>query len=144
MQKGYWNGENATFVGVTYEVTKSEGPLHWQNRHIGQRREGIQITYGKETWIIDNQFGDGYHKVTVGLGSPTCGHKSVFNPINVFEIHDSGITKLIDWAGMEAENQAHDDYIKQVDPEAYERLQSLKKMIAGFNRKLQRNQTNKV
>jgi len=116
MNKGYWNGEHAQFIGVTYEVSKSDGPLHWQNRHVGQRRQGLQITYGTQTWIIDNEFGDGFHKVTSGFGSPTCGHKSVFKPLNIQEIADSEIRTLINWGGMTLENQMHDDYIKTTDP----------------------------
>jgi hypothetical protein len=136
MNKGFWNGEpTATFIGVTYEVTQSDGTYHWQNRHIGQRRQGIQITCGSETWIIDNQFGDGYHKVTSGLGSPTCGHKSIFNPINVTEIPDSEINTELDWKAWDQENEIHDNYIRDTDPATYERLQGLKAMIKkGFQR----------
>lgn len=130
MQTGFWNGEpTATFVGVTYEVVQSDGKMHWQNSHIGNRRQGIQITQGSETWIIDNEHGDGYYKVTKGQGSPRCGHKSIFNPANVVEIPDSEINVAYDSVAIQKENEAHDLFIQQVDPVEYKRLLSLRDMI---------------
>ncbi len=135
MQKGFWNGEQtATFVGVEYEVTQSDGKLHWQNMHVGKRRQGIQITQGGKTWIIDNEHGDGYYKVTDGQGSPRCGHKSVFNPINVVEIPDSNILRNYDAVGIKSENEAHDAFIKETDPDEHKRLQALRETIKGFNK----------
>ncbi len=130
MKKGYWNGEHtATFVGVTYEVTQSDKELHWQNMFIGKRRQGIKITYNKSTWIIDNEHGDGHYKVTVGLGSPQCGHKSIFNPINVIEIPDDEINVKIDVDGFKAEDEAHDKFMEEKNPEEYKKIESLRKFI---------------
>ena len=138
MQNGYWNGEpTATFVGVTYEVTKIEDtPLSWLNSHVGKRRQGIQITYSGQTWIIDNEHGDGYYKVTKGFGSPRCGHKSVTNPINVTEIPDCDINTFYNYPAMRAENEAHDKYIEQINPEEFKRLKSLRSMINRIDKKV--------
>ena len=130
MQKGFWNGEDtATFVGVTYEVTKSDGELHWQNMFIGKRRQGVQITYEGSTWIIDNEHGDGFYKVTFGQGSPRCGHKSIFNPINIVEIPDNEINVEYDIEGLKSESEAHDKFMEEKNPEEFKRMVSLRKMI---------------
>jgi hypothetical protein len=127
--KGYWNGEPATFIGVTYEVTKSEGELHWQNLHVGSRRQGIQITYQGETWIIDNENGDGYYKVTKGYGSPRCGHKSIFNSINIVIIEDLSIITIYNHIGLKLESLAQDEFIKKANPAEFQKLQGLREMI---------------
>ena len=124
--KGFWNGERATFKGVTYEVTKPEVSTWWQSRFIGQRRQGIEVTYEESTWIIDNQHGDGFFKVTRGMGSPRCPHKSIHNPINVEYLNDSEINKMLDTEGLKAESDAHRDWMKENHPELYERSETLR------------------
>ena len=129
--KGYWNGEHATFRGVTYEVTEAkEGKLCWQNQFIGQRRQGIEITYGDSTWIIDNEHGDGHEKVTRGMGSPRCSHKSISNPINVEYIDDSKINDTVDVEGYNKEFNANREWASKADPEAFERSEALRKSIS--------------
>lgn len=127
--KGYWNGSDATFVGVTYEVTKPEELLWWQNMHIGATRQALMVTQQKSVWLIDNEHGDGYYKVTEGMGGFQCGHKSVINPKNVQHIPDFEINVVFDQEGLEAENEKHDQYIKVIDPEEYNRIQGIKRQL---------------
>lgn len=127
--KGYWNGEPATFKGVTYEVTKPATETWWQSQYIGQRRQGIEITYEGATWIIDNQNGDGFFKVTRGMGSPRCPHKSIDNPINLEYLNDSEINKMLDTEGLKTESDAHRNWMKENHPELYERSESLRNHI---------------
>lgn len=124
---GYWNGEKAEIKGVTYEVTEAkEGKLWWQNQFIGERRQGIEITYEGETWIIDNEHGDGFFKCTRGMGSPRCSHKSISNPINIEYIEDSLVKKVVDEKGYNREYHSSQLWKKQTDPALFERLQVLK------------------
>lgn len=134
MNKGFWNGEpTATFVGVTYEVTEPEKPTWWSKQFVGQRRQGIQITYEGHTWIIDNEHGDGYYKVTKGEGSPWCSHKSVSNPINVIEITDDQINKMVDGEGLAKESKAQDDYLEKNFPVEFQHMKGLRAMISKAN-----------
>ena len=129
--QGYWNGEyKAQFRGITYEVTQSEGEFHWQNMHIGERRQGLLILFHNQKWIIDNQYGDGFYKLTIGEGSFQCGHKSVSNPKNIEAIHDSQINTFYDRLGLELEGMADDKVRETINPQEFKRLKALKTMIA--------------
>ena len=134
--KGYWNGEHATFRGVTYEVTEAkEGKLWWQNQFIGQRRQGIEITYRGETWIIDNEHGDGHEKVTRGMGSPRCSHKSISNPINIKYINDSEINNTVDVEAYNKEYHANREWCKKIDPVQFKKSEALRKSLAERRKK---------
>ncbi len=129
--KGYWDGEDATFKGVTYEVTEAkEGELWWQNQFIGQRRQGLEITYGDQTWIIDNEHGDGFYKVTYGKGSPQCGHKSVSNPINIEYINNDDIRQIVNVVALKKESEENRKWAKKVDPVTFEKSEALRKMLS--------------
>lgn len=131
---GYWNGEHATFKGITYEVIESKtGKLHWQNQFIGKRRQGIEISYKNRKFIIDNENGDGYFKVTRGLGSPRCGHKSIFNPINVEYISDLEVNKKLDIDAINQENKNNRIWAKKTCPELFDKSEALRKMIEKGN-----------
>lgn len=127
--KGYWNGEDATFKGVTYEVTEPDVPTWWQGQYVGQRRHGIEVTYGGSVWIIDNEHGDGFYKVTRGMGSPRCPHKSIHNPINVEHLDDSKINMILDIEGIKVEQEAHREWMKKNYPEDFKRSEALRKSI---------------
>jgi hypothetical protein len=130
MLKGYWNGEpTATFEGVNYRVEKAETPTWWQNRVVGTIRQGILITYAGETWLIDNEHGDGYFKVTEGMGSPRCGHKSLGGYTIIDTISDSEIKTAVDRDGLTKEELQHDKWMQENFPETFERLQSLKRSL---------------
>ncbi|MFA6058934.1 MAG: hypothetical protein WC756_12100 [Taibaiella sp.] len=127
---GFWNGvRNIEFTCVTYEVTKADGEVHWQNMFVGQRRQGVFIRTPDDVWIIDNEHGDGIYKVTTGLGSPRCGHKSVVNPINVIPIPEEQWFTKYNVECMRAENDQHDEWIKENYPEQYKKLKVLQDAI---------------
>lgn len=129
--KGYWNGEPATFVGVEYEVKEPEVNTWWQAQYVGEIRQGIEITYGGESWIIDNEHGDGFYKVTRGMGSPRCPHKSVSNiSDNDFTyISDENINTVLDKDMISVEHESHQCYLREHFPEAYKRSQALIKSM---------------
>lgn len=136
MQKGYWNGEYAaTFVAVLYKVGQAETQTWWQNRHIGQERQGILITYRGETWLIDNQHGEGYYKVTLGLGSPNVGHKSIANYEIIRELPENEWKRGIDREALKAESEAHDAWLEKNFPEQFAKLQALKEGLKAHREK---------
>jgi hypothetical protein len=136
MKQGYWNGEpTATFVGVYYRVEKAETETWWQNRVIGTIRQGLLITYRKETWLIDNEHGDGYYKVTDGKGSPQCGHKSLGVYTVLRGIPDDEINTKLDKEGIDQEDHLHDKWLEKKYPEVYKRLQALKKSLNAHREK---------
>lgn len=129
MQKGFWNGEPALFTGVIYEVTASNNPTHWQNRHVGKRRQGIFVHYKRQTFMIDNEHGDGYYKVTKGMGSPARGHHSVENPTNMLHIQDKHINTFYDTAALKKEVEELDQWTKENHPEVYEKIIAIREML---------------
>lgn len=66
----FWRGKfNCTFKVVEYLTGNPRAVSHWQNLYIGKRRQGILLNIeGKEPMLIDNEFGQGFENITVGLG----------------------------------------------------------------------------
>lgn len=128
MLLGYWNGQpTAQFEGITYEVTHVEKtPLHWQNSVVGTRRQGIQIHYEDHKWVIDNEHGEGYYKLTEGKGMWTSGHKTVENPMSVILIPDSDIKKQVNTFGLKREMELHDRWMEEKYPATYKRVLALR------------------
>ena len=133
---GYWNGEPATIKGVIYEVTKPETPTWWQAMHVGKQRQGLQISYSGSVWIIDNEHGDGFFKVTRGMGSPRCGHKSIHNPKFLHYIPADQINRIVDVESIRLESEAHDKWLSENYPEQFAKSQALRSLMDSSNKKL--------
>lgn len=123
---GYWNGEPAKFVGVIYQVSPPQVATWWQAMYIGEERQGIEITYSGETWIIDNEYGDGFFKVTRGMGSPRCPHRSIDAPMKLREIPESEINKILDKIGLEGERLKFDKWLEENYPEQARKSKALR------------------
>lgn len=136
MLTGYWNGDkSATFIGVIYKVDKAPTPTWWQNRVVGTERQGLVITYANQTWLIDNECGDGYYKLTQGFGMWQCGHKSLADYTIVKEVPDEEIITEYNSEKLAEESQLHDEWMEQNYPEDFKRLQALKASIRSFRNK---------
>lgn len=138
MLKGEWGGATGpvTFVGMTYEVMPDiDTPMDWKHVHSHTRRQGLEITANGQTWYIDNQHGDGYYKLTLGMGSPRCGHKSIGNPHDIKYIPDEEIIKVYDERGLSNERRQHARYGKRRDLATYRKLISLVSIATGTENK---------
>lgn len=77
-EKTYWNFEPCEARIVKIIVGNSgrfEKP--WFQPYLGTVREAVEIVQGRQKFYIDNQFDNGWKKVTEGKGSPTWGHSSL-------------------------------------------------------------------
>lgn len=127
---GFWNGEPAKFRGVIYEVVEPDIKTWWFAQFVGKRRQGIEIEYGNQTWIIDNKHGDGFYKVTKGLGSPRVGHKSTGGATSLYCIPENEINKAVDVQGLKKEKELHDSWMKENHPKEHEKSKALKELIS--------------
>lgn len=75
--KTYWNGEPANCRIVNVQVGKAAKKTFWFSKLEGTVREAIQVKIKGESFLIDNENGEGWLKVTVGRGGPHYGHKSL-------------------------------------------------------------------
>lgn len=75
--KTYWNGEPCEASCVDVKVGPSDRPTWWCAKLEGQTRKAVRVSYGKETFYLDNEDGSGWKKVTEGFGSPQWGHASL-------------------------------------------------------------------
>jgi hypothetical protein len=74
----FWNGEPCEARKVRVVVGNSgRFSAPWFSDYIGQEREAVEVTYGGQTFYLDNEDGSGWGKVTVGHGSPSYGHGSL-------------------------------------------------------------------
>jgi hypothetical protein len=96
----YWNGEPTPCRRVVVRVGKATKPSFWHNGLEGTERRAVEIQYGADTYLIDDdegegqpvyderqtamlaqrppqrefRAGDGWLKVTVGEGAPFGPH----------------------------------------------------------------------
>lgn len=127
MIKGFWNGEPAEITGVVYTVTKCDTtPIHWQNSCVGQKRQGVKILHKGSAFIIDNEDGQGYLKVTEGRGLMNYGHKTVMDPMFVREIPDEEVKKVYDDEGNKKQFITHEKWAAKNHPAAYKKLVELR------------------
>lgn len=133
---GFWNGENtATFTAcIVKPKLNAEKPMYWHNVFAGQERQAIEITYGGETWVIDNENGDGYVKVTKGMGSPSYGHKSYSEYDFVSYIPQEDMLIAISPMTEHLEQQKIDDYQKTNFPKEFEENKNLLNMVRSFQK----------
>lgn len=130
IMKGFWNGEPAEIKGLEYTVTEvKETPLHWQNPEVGSRRQAIEVDFRGSKFIIDNEHGVGYSKVTRGRGSFQHGHASVVGPKDVKYIEDSKIYSIIFTINLKQQEQKFDRWAEKNHPEEFKRLKSLRDSI---------------
>ncbi|MEU7771242.1 hypothetical protein AB0C44_07940 [Micromonospora taraxaci] len=71
----YWNGEPTPAVRVRVIVADApQFPQYWARPLVGTERAAVRVTYGGETFYLDDETGTGWRKVTEGHGSPRWGH----------------------------------------------------------------------
>lgn len=121
--KGLWDNYPVEVIGVIYTVTKCVAPpASWQNNKVGTKRQGLKIRQKGYEFLIDNEHGDGYLKVTEGRGSFMYGHKSVVDPISVQEIPDDQIKTVYDQKSLETESYEHDKWVAEHFPDLFKKL----------------------
>ena len=73
----YWNGEKCRARKVRVIVGTPRLATFWYADLVGTERSAVEVSYGKEVFLIDDEDGSGWRKVTSGMGSPRFGHKSL-------------------------------------------------------------------
>lgn len=74
----YWNGELAPARRVTLVVADApQFPLYWARDAVGTTRDAVEVAYDGETFYLDDEFGQGWGKVTAGHGSPRLSHRNL-------------------------------------------------------------------
>lgn len=77
MANTQWNGEPCQARRITAIVADNDAfPQYWARHLVGARRNVVEVTYGGETFYLDNEDGSGWNKVTHG-GSPHWGHSNL-------------------------------------------------------------------
>lgn len=71
-----WNGEPCEARKVVVRVGPSL-PGWWCAGLEGQERKAVEVKGKTSTFCLDNEDGQGWHKVTDGMGSPKWGHSSL-------------------------------------------------------------------
>lgn len=129
--QGFWNGELAFFTACNIKLLYDEENIGWwQNARVGEIIQCIEITYGNQTWVINNDDGHGYFKVTKAMGDPWCPHKSIGKYEFIEYIPESEMIVEID---DDLHYKNHDiewAYMRKVDPN---RFRKLDEMMSKFN-----------
>lgn len=88
---GKWNyTQRVEFSCFEYEVGRVlDKPLHWQNKFVGTKRQGMKVEYGENAFYLDNEDGSAYKKVMNG-GGPELSHRSIssFKVIRWMQKHE--------------------------------------------------------
>lgn len=78
--RAWWNGEEQCWAReVEVIVGKSPKKTWWCAELEGTRRKAIEVKYddSDHTFLLDNEDGSGFFKVTLGRGSPQVGHSGL-------------------------------------------------------------------
>lgn len=77
-EQTYWNGEPCDARRVLVIVGNTgRFSTPWFIDYVGQERHAVEVTYGRETFYLDDEGGHGWRKVTEGRGSPRWSHGSL-------------------------------------------------------------------
>lgn len=77
MSDTFWNGEPIPARKVIVRVGKAMRPTWWCAAYEGDEREAVEVNYGGIIYLLDNENGGGWYKVTTGRGSPFVTHLSL-------------------------------------------------------------------
>lgn len=89
-----WNGEPCEARRITAIVADNTAfPGYWARPFVGARRKAVEVTYGGQTFYLDDEDGSGWNKVTHG-GSPWYPHSGL--TIEPGSIQPRGTTKAAD------------------------------------------------
>lgn len=154
LHDGFWNGEPAKFrvVNIIVGQEPKQSREHFEKHYPGQKRymwfipfmgqtfQAVEITYQGETWYIDNSTGTGLYKVTKGMGSPTCGHASIYPKSVLEEVHPSQWNDFINKDLIESREKEIEEFWLSVDPEDYpkhlEKMKALRDFINKSRKEL--------
>lgn len=135
MKRDYqWHGEPVMVeFGLCTGGLVKDKPLWWTNYECsfspgksGFAIEAVKVIYGKEEFVISNQYGRGVHKLLNG-GWPNLGHGSL--PMDGFMKDDDFAIYEYDEDAFQEYEAKREQWQKKNFPEDYKKIQSLKAMI---------------
>lgn len=131
-ESGWWNGLAAKTTCCIIEVIPStKKPLMWFNAFSGKTRQVVEVHQDDRHFIIDNQHGDGFHKVTEGMGSPSCGSKH-FDEFKLIEYLEPAYwNRIYDEPQLAGETFIIEDYQERTNPEEFRKV---KLLVQGLRR----------
>lgn len=129
-QRCWWNGEMvAYFSVVSYLVRPNETTqTHWQNRIVGEIRQGVFLHINDNMTLFDNEHGDFYEKVMLRYGSPNISHKVVSNYEVLEHLPVTKVNKMLYKDRIKQEEEQHNEWLKDYFPDTYNKLQALKSL----------------
>jgi hypothetical protein len=77
----FWNNEPCDVRHVVVKVGKAEKLSFWYAPLEGQNRLCLEVRQHGRSFLMDNEDGSAWHKVTVGRGTMWLGHKSISGEI---------------------------------------------------------------
>lgn len=90
MAETYWNGEPTPARKVRVRVTEPVATTWWFADLVGTERAAVEVTYGGDTFLLDDEDGSGWRKVTEGRGGPRWPHRSLSGVVLGRCPHDLG------------------------------------------------------
>lgn len=121
-----WNGQpcDVKVIRIVMNGTEDNPVLFWGKAFYGMERQALLVTQGSSQFVIDNEDGTGWLKVTVGMGSPSYGHRSIFG----YTIVSTGEKPKQYNASEQRElHRVADEYLKARYPEEFEKSLRLRK-----------------
>lgn len=82
----YWNGEVCSGRKCRVRVGTVEQPTWWCAGMEGTERDAVVVIYEGSHFFLDNEDNKGWRKVTLGLGSPRWGHRSLPDDSEIISI----------------------------------------------------------
>ncbi len=77
MSRTYWNGEPTICERVRVRVGEPMAPTWWCAALAGTERQAVRVRYGRATFLLGDEDGSGWRKVTEGHGGPRWPSRSL-------------------------------------------------------------------
>lgn len=122
----FWNGYPAicSVINVLIHSVK-EPKAHWQNPFAGELRQVLVIEQNGYTFMIDNAAGDGWRKVTEGMGSPTYGSRHLATCTVVNEVPEGNVITVYNPKLYSAHNAEFRAWYKATYPHDFKRYDAM-------------------
>lgn len=139
VEQGFWQGAEVEIACCLVKLNKNtEQPLHWYNAFTNTERQAIEVVYkepnGNEVqkFLIDNNNGTGFYKVTKGKGSPRFPHASLGPCEIVRYLPADEWARVVDTDAIKFEDKVVQAYQAENFPEEYKVLKEKQQAMQEF------------
>jgi hypothetical protein len=134
--KCFWNGLPAHCMVINILVHSVKEPkAHWQNAFAGELRQAIVIEQNGYSFTIDNEHGEGWHKATVEMGSPSASSHHLLGYTTISEVKEEHIRREYNRSAQLIMHETYEGWVKVTFPDVHKKMVALKSGLDEHRKK---------